>query len=118
MKPHVTPQLPPIAAYAGHLPVPVQLARAVELIGERWAILILAELISGPRRFSHLRKDLPGISANLLSKRLTELEDRGLVRRTQLPRPASVKVYEATEWALEVGPILEALGRWACGRGQ
>jgi DNA-binding HxlR family transcriptional regulator len=111
-------RVPPIAVCADHLPVPVQLARAVELIGERWAILILAELVSGPRRFSNLREDLPGISANMLSKRLTELEERGLVRRTQLPRPASINVYEATEWALEVGPILEALGRWARGRGQ
>ena len=118
MKPRVMSQLPPIGVCADHLPAPVQLARAVELIGERWAILVLAELISGPRRFSHLRGDLPGISGNILAKRLTQLEERGLVRRTQLPRPASVKVYEATEWALEVGPILEALGRWARGRGQ
>src|SRR5437773_407691 len=118
MKPHVMSQLLPIAVRADHLPVPVQLARAVELIGQKWSILILAELISGPRRFSHLRDDVPGISANLLIKRLTELEERGLVRRTQMPRPASIKVYEATEWAVEIGPILEALGRWAGGRGE
>jgi DNA-binding HxlR family transcriptional regulator len=89
------------------------LAHAVELLGERWAILVLRELLLGPRRFSELRNDLPGISANVLTQRLTELEDRGLVRKTRLPPPASVQVYEATEWALDAGPILCQLGRWA-----
>ena len=67
----------------------------------------------GPRRFSELRADLPGISANVLTQRLTELEERGLVKRTQLPPPASVQVYEATEWGLEAAPVIRALGRWA-----
>ena len=108
----------PTAPCTDHLPATALLVRAVELIGERWAMLVLAELISSPRRFSNLKEDLPGISANVLAKRLSELEERGLIRRTQLPRPASTKVYEATEWALEIGPILEALGRWARGRAQ
>ena len=73
------------------------LAHAVELLGERWAILVLRELLLGPRRFSELKADLPGISANVLTQRLTELEDRGLVRKKKLPPPASVQVYEATE---------------------
>ncbi len=89
------------------------LAHALELIGERWAPLVLRELMLGPRRFSDLKADLPGISANVLAQRLAELEHRGLVRRSKLPPPASVQVYEATEWALEAGPILCALGRWA-----
>lgn len=89
------------------------LAHAVELLGERWAILVLRELMLGPRRFSELKADLPGISANVLTQRLTELEQRGLVRRTRLPPPASVQVYEATPWALDASPILCALGRWA-----
>jgi DNA-binding HxlR family transcriptional regulator len=89
------------------------LAHAVELLGERWAILVLRELLLGPRRFSELKSDLPGISANVLTQRLTELEDRGLVRKKKLPPPASVQVYEATEWALDAGPILCQLGRWA-----
>jgi len=89
------------------------LAHAVELLGERWAILVLRELMLGPRRFSELKADLPGISANVLTQRLTELEVRGLVRKTRLPPPASVQVYEATEWALDAGPILCELGRWA-----
>lgn len=89
------------------------LAHAVELLGERWAILVLRELLLGPRRFSELRADLPGLSANVLTQRLAELEDRGLVRKAKLPPPASVQVYEATQWALDVGPILCQLGRWA-----
>ena len=88
-------------------------AHALELIGERWALLVLRELMLGPRRFSELRADLPGISANVLSQRLGELETRGLVRRRLLPPPASVQVYEATEWGLEAEPIVQALGRWA-----
>jgi DNA-binding HxlR family transcriptional regulator len=88
-------------------------AHALELIGERWAPLVLRELMFGPRRFSGLRADLPGISANVLTQRLAELEARGLVRKTQLPPPASVQVYEATEWGLEAAPVIRALGRWA-----
>lgn len=89
------------------------LAHALELVGERWALLVMRELMFGPRRFSGLRTDLPGISANVLTQRLTELEERGLVRRTQLPPPASVQVYEATEWGLEAAPVIRSLGRWA-----
>lgn len=89
------------------------LAHALELLGERWAILVLRELMLGARRFSGLKADLPGISANVLSHRLTELEERGLVRKVKLPPPASVQVYEATQWALDASPILCALGRWA-----
>jgi DNA-binding HxlR family transcriptional regulator len=89
------------------------LAHALELIGERWAPLVLRELMLGARRFSDLKSDLPGISANVLAQRLAELEQRGLVRKAKLPPPASVQVYEATEWALDASPILCALGRWA-----
>jgi DNA-binding HxlR family transcriptional regulator len=89
------------------------IALALELIGERWAPLVLRELMFGPRRFSELRGDLPGISANVLTQRLGELEERGLIRRVQLPPPASVQVYQATEWGLEAAPVIRALGRWA-----
>jgi DNA-binding HxlR family transcriptional regulator len=85
----------------------------MELLGERWAMLVLRELAYGPRRFSDLKGDLTGISANVLTQRLTELESRGLVRRSKLPPPASVQVYEATEWGLEVIPVIANLGRWA-----
>ena len=89
------------------------LAHAMELLGERWAMLVIRELGYGPRRFSELKADLPGISANVLTQRLTELESRGLVRKTRLPPPASVQVYEATEWGLEAVPLIASLGRWA-----
>ena len=88
-------------------------AHGLELIGERWALLVLRELMLGARRFSDLRADLPGISANVLTQRLAELEERGLVRRKKLPPPAASQVYEATEWGLEAEPIVQVLGRWA-----
>jgi len=89
------------------------LAHALELIGERWALLVLRELMFGSRRFSELKADLPGISANVLTQRLTELERRGLVRKTRLPPPASVQVYEATDWGLEAAPMIGQMGKWA-----
>ena len=76
-------------------------------------MLVLRELGYGPRRFSELKADLQGISANVLTQRLTELEARGLVRKLRLPPPASVQVYEATPWGLEAIPMIAALGRWA-----
>ena len=85
----------------------------MELLGEKWAMLVLRELAYGPRRFSELKADLQGISANVLTQRLTELEARGLVRKARLPPPASVQVYEATDWGLEVVPLIASLGRWA-----
>lgn len=88
-------------------------AHGLELIGERWALLVVRELLLGPRRFSELKADLPGISANVLTQRLTELETKGLVRRMRLPPPASVQVYAATEWGLEAEPLIQSLGRWA-----
>jgi DNA-binding HxlR family transcriptional regulator len=89
------------------------LAHAMELLGERWAMLVIRELAYGPRRFSELKTDLKGISANVLTQRLGELEVRRLVRKTKLPPPASVQVYEATEWGLEAVPLIASLGRWA-----
>ena len=88
-------------------------AHALELIGDRWTLLVVRELMLGGRRFSELRADLPGISANVLTQRLAELEERGLVVRRRLPPPASVQVYEATPWGLEAQAIVQALGRWA-----
>src|SRR5437762_3039480 len=89
------------------------LAHALDLLGERWAMLVMRELAYGPRRFSELKSDLQGISANVLTQRLIELESRGLLRKFKLPPPASVQVYEATEWGLEAVPIIASLGRWA-----
>ena len=89
------------------------LAHAMELLGERWAMLVLRELAYGPRRFSELKSDLRGISANVLTQRLNELEGRGLIRKIRLPPPASVQVYESTPWGLEAIPVIASLGRWA-----
>lgn len=88
-------------------------AHALDLIGERWAILVMRELMLGPKRFSDLRQDLPGISANVLTQRLEGLEASGLVLRRKLPPPAPAQVYELTEWGYEAEPIIRDLGRWA-----
>jgi len=88
-------------------------AHALDLIGERWALLVMRELMLGPKRFGDIRADLPGISANVLTQRLEGLEVAGLLVRRKLPPPAAVQVYELTEWGLEAEPIVKSLGRWA-----
>src|ERR1700730_1429389 len=72
-------------------------ARALEVVGERWALLVIRDLTVGPRRFTDLRRELPGIPTNILAARLKELELAGVVRRRILPRPAVAVVYELTE---------------------
>ncbi len=88
-------------------------AHALDLVGERWALLVMRELMLGPKRFSDLRADLPGISANVLTQRLEGLEASGLLARKRLPPPTSTQVYELTEWGYEAEPIVQSLGRWA-----
>lgn len=88
-------------------------AHALDLVGERWALLVMRELMLGPRRFSDLRASLPGISANVLTQRLEGLEAAGVLVRRRLPPPAATQVYELTPWGYESEPILQALGRWA-----
>ena len=88
-------------------------AHALDLVGERWALLVMRELMLGPKRFSDLRADLPGISANVLTQRLEGLEAAGILVRRKLPPPASAQVYELTPWGYESEPIFQALGRWA-----
>jgi DNA-binding HxlR family transcriptional regulator len=88
-------------------------AHALDLAGERWALLVMRELMLGPKRFSDLRADLPGISANVLTQRLEGLEAAGVLARRKLPPPASAHVYELTAWGYESEPIFQALGRWA-----
>ncbi len=88
-------------------------AHALDLVGERWALLVMRELMLGPRRFSDLRASLPGISANVLTQRLEGLEAAGVLVRRKLPPPAATQVYELTEWGYESEPIFQALGRWA-----
>ena len=88
-------------------------AHALELLGERWSLLVVRELMFGPRRFGELRADLPGISANVLTQRLQGLEEARVLRRRRLPPPASAQVYELTAWGYESEPVLQVLGRWA-----
>jgi DNA-binding HxlR family transcriptional regulator len=88
-------------------------AHAMDLLGERWALFVVRELMTGPKRFGDLRRDLPGISANILTQRLEGLEAVGILARRRLPPPADVPVYELTPWGYEAEPIFQALGRWA-----
>ncbi|KRA83845.1 winged helix-turn-helix transcriptional regulator [Altererythrobacter sp. Root672] len=88
-------------------------AFAMELVGERWSILIVRELMLGGRRFSDLRASLPGISAKVLTERLTGLEEAGVLMRRKLPPPAATQVYELTEWGYLAEPAIQELGRWA-----
>jgi DNA-binding HxlR family transcriptional regulator len=87
-------------------------ARALDLVGERWALLVVRELALGPKRFTDLRQGLPGIATNVLSLRLRQMERDGVVTRRLLPPPAPAQVYELTEHGRELVPIMLALGRW------
>ena len=86
---------------------------ALELAGERWSLLIVRELMFGPRRFNELRHGLPGISANVLTQRLEGLEASGILIRRKLPSPASVQVYELTRLGYAAETAIKELGRWA-----
>jgi DNA-binding HxlR family transcriptional regulator len=87
-------------------------AYALDLVGDRWALLVVRELVLGPKRFTDLREGLPGIGPNVLSQRLKELEEVGVLRQRVLPPPAGSTVYELTEWGAELENIVVALGRW------
>ncbi|WP_157253543.1 winged helix-turn-helix transcriptional regulator [Nonomuraea typhae] len=88
------------------------LARALEMVGERWALLIVRDLFVGPRRYTDLRKGLPKIPTNILSARLKEMEAAGIIHRRVLPRPDGSVVYELTPSGRELEPIVLMLGRW------
>ena len=89
------------------------LAHAMDLVGERWAVLVVRELAFGPKRFTDLRAGLPSASPNVLSQRLRELDATGIIRRRRLPPPAGSWVYELTDWGHRIEPALRELGRWA-----
>ena len=103
----------PAAATKRHYDDACGTAHALELLGERWALLVVRELMLGPKRFGELRADLPGISANVLTQRLEGLEANGIVVRRKLPPPSNAQVYALTAWGLEAEPIIQTLGRWA-----
>jgi DNA-binding HxlR family transcriptional regulator len=91
---------------------PCGLARALDLVGERWALLVVRELLLGPKRFTDLRRGLPTASQNVLAQRLRELEQAGVLRRRRLGPPASTWVYELTERGHDLGPVVGGLARW------
>ena len=88
-------------------------ALALELVGERWSLLIVRELMFGPRRFGEIKANLPGISANVLTQRLDSMEASGILVRRRLPSPANVQVYDLTDWGRESELPMRELGRWA-----
>jgi DNA-binding HxlR family transcriptional regulator len=88
------------------------IARALDVVGERWALLVVRELLLGPQRFSDLRRALPKAASNVIADRLRELEGRGVVSRRTLPPPAASSVYELTALGRDLEPIVLALGNW------
>lgn len=95
---------------------PCGVSRALDAVGERWALLIVRELMLGARRFGQLREGLPGMSPNVLTQRLRELEEDGVLRKYTLDPPASIPVYELTERGRALEPVLLELGRWGAAQ--
>jgi DNA-binding HxlR family transcriptional regulator len=87
-------------------------AHALDLVGERWALLVVRELLLGPKRFTDLRAGIPDVSPDVLGRRLRELEHAGILVRRKLAPPAGSHVYELTDWGYELEPIVVGLGRW------
>jgi DNA-binding HxlR family transcriptional regulator len=94
--------------YGQYCPV----AHALELVGERWSLLVVRELLHGPKRYTDLASSLPGIGTNILASRLRDLERAGVVQKRRLPPPAAASVYELTAYGEELREPLYALGRW------
>jgi DNA-binding HxlR family transcriptional regulator len=95
---------------------PCGVARALDVVGQRWALLVVRELLLGPKRFRDLVRGLPELSQNVLSQRLKELEEAGVLRRVMAGPPVSGPVYELTPSGAALEPVLVALGRWGRGR--
>lgn len=87
-------------------------ARALDSVGDRWTLLIVRELLAGPRRYTDLHADLPGVSTDVLASRLKDMEQGGLAVRRKLPPPAPASVYELTERGHGLLPVLAALAEW------
>jgi DNA-binding HxlR family transcriptional regulator len=98
----------PVRTYGDGCPA----AHALDLVGERWSLLIVRELVLGPKRFTDLRSGLHGASANVVSQRLRDLEAHGVISKRRLPPPAASKVYELTEWGRELEGVIVRLLRW------
>ncbi|ARP73069.1 transcriptional regulator [Streptomyces pluripotens] len=100
--------MPPRRSYDQYCPA----ARALDLVGDRWTLLIVRELLAGPRRYTDLHADLPGVSTDVLASRLKDMERDGLATRRRLPPPGVVQVYELTPRGTALLPVLQALGAW------
>ncbi|MER5683642.1 helix-turn-helix domain-containing protein [Streptomyces sp. NPDC002205] len=87
-------------------------ARALDSVGDRWTLLIVRELLAGPRRYTDLHADLPGVSTDVLASRLKDMEQSGLATRRRLPPPAAASVYQLTERGHALLPVLAALAEW------
>ncbi|MFE6785892.1 winged helix-turn-helix transcriptional regulator [Streptomyces sp. NPDC057680] len=87
-------------------------ARALDLVGDRWTLLVVRELLAGPRRYTDLHADLPGVSTDMLAGRLKDMEGAELVTRRRLPPPASAFVYELTPRGRDLLPVLRTLAAW------
>jgi DNA-binding HxlR family transcriptional regulator len=87
-------------------------ARALDLLGERWTLLLIRDLLTGPKRYTDLLNGLPGIGTNLLASRLKELQSAGVVQRSELPPPAAATVYQLTERGRELQDVIVPLARW------
>ncbi|GAA4813953.1 winged helix-turn-helix transcriptional regulator [Streptomyces ziwulingensis] len=90
-------------------------ARALDVVGDRWTLLIVRELLAGPRRYTDLHADLPGVSTDVLASRLKDMERDGLTTRRRLPPPGAASVYELKPRGRELLPVLQALGVWGAG---
>lgn len=91
-------------------------AAAMDVLGERWAALVVRDLLDGPQRYTDLLKRLRGVSTDMLANRLAELEKAGVVQRSELPPPAGSKVYELTSLGRDLEPVIHALARWGIRR--
>lgn len=91
---------------------PCGVARGLDVIGERWALLVVRDLLLGPKRFNDLHAGLPEVSPNVLAQRLRDLTEHGVVQRRDLPPPARIRLYELTDWGRDLEPLLLHLGRW------
>jgi len=87
-------------------------SHALDVIGERWALLVVRELLLGPKRFTDLRAGMPGASPDVLAQRLRQLQEAGVVHQHKLPPPAGSQVYALTDWGAELEPVVTHLGRW------
>jgi DNA-binding HxlR family transcriptional regulator len=87
-------------------------AHALDVVGDRWALLVVRELIHGPKRYTDLAESLPGIGTNILAARLRDLETAGVIERKTLPPPAASRVYELTGYGLELKPVIRELALW------